>query len=237
MPYSVKKLITRAYYLSGIVSQSLQSVTGSQLSEGLDALNEVLSVNNIHGELIPYFHEEQFDLAAGQEKYSIDKLIHIETLTFNIGVVRYETSKKGRLAYFASARADNVKTLPFTWHLERRLGGCDIYFYPLPDKDYTVTLWGKFARDLFTENDYDFDLDSIYEPYYIQYLKYAVASHLCHDFNIQFSPDKQRELETLEGKLNPVSPMDLHTKKISSLGRRGGLGWGQINIGRGWTVP
>ena len=132
MPCTATELINRAYYLSGVVSRKFQSVSGAQVTDGLNLLNEILAEKGITGALIPYYKEYSLALITGQEKYFIDGLIEIETVTFNIDTVRYSMRGKGRKAYFGSGRADDIQTLPYEWRLERVLNGSDIYIYFLP---------------------------------------------------------------------------------------------------------
>ena len=123
MSFTARELISKAYYLSGIVSKRLQTVGGEQINEGLELLNELLSVEGVTGSLIPYFKEHDLTAVAGQELYFIPNLIQVETLTFNIGTVRYSMQPRGRVDYFGSGRVDNINSLPYDWHVERTKGG------------------------------------------------------------------------------------------------------------------
>jgi hypothetical protein len=145
MSYSVLKLITNAYYLSGIVGRDFQTLSGSQLDTGLDVLNEILSDKTIETDMIPYWTTGfQWPSTIGQEKYFIPNLISVETLTFFIDSVRYNTCEVHRDAYFGSARASNINSLPFTWHQERALGGVNIFLYFFPQQNYTMEISGLF---------------------------------------------------------------------------------------------
>ena len=42
MPYLAQTLITRSWYLSGIVARGAQTVTGDQITDGLMMLNALL---------------------------------------------------------------------------------------------------------------------------------------------------------------------------------------------------
>jgi hypothetical protein len=235
MPYTARTLITKAYYLSGIVSRDFQSVKGSQITDGLDSLNEALAEESINGALIPYYKEYTFNAVAGQEKYFIPGLIDPETFTFNIGPVRYSLVVKKRGKYFGLQRTDNIQTLPSNWHIERVLNGSDLYLYFLPDRAYPMKLWGKFKLDEVA--NLDVDLSLVYDMFYLKYLKYSIAEDICEENNFSLPPATAKKLEILQKKLSNVAPMDLSMKKISSLHRNNSVNYGYANFGTGWRPP
>lgn len=145
MPYSVLNLITNAYYISSIVGRDFQTLSGSQLSTGLEVLNDILADKVIETDMVPYWTTGfQWPATVGQEKYFIPNLISVETLVFYIDSVRYNTSEVHRDQYFGSARANNINSLPFTWHQERTLGGVNIFLYFFPQQNYTMEITGLF---------------------------------------------------------------------------------------------
>ncbi len=144
MPYSVIQLITNAYYASGIVSREFETVSGSQVNDGLQFLNDILADKAIEKDMIPYFTKYEFFAVAGQEEYYIPNLEKLETLVFFINNVRYQMREIDRRVYFGSSRADNINSLPFNWHLERCLGGAKIYMYFFPQTNYPIEAWGIF---------------------------------------------------------------------------------------------
>ena len=66
MAYTALELVTRAYYLSQIVAREAQTVSGSQISDGLYLLNALLDVKASDLQLIPYYQEYDFTSVAGQ---------------------------------------------------------------------------------------------------------------------------------------------------------------------------
>jgi hypothetical protein len=145
MPYSVLDLITKAYYISGIVGRDFQTLSGSQLATGLGVLNDILDDKVIETDMVPYWTTQyQWPATVGQQKYFIPNLIRVETLVFFINTVRYNTSEVARDRYFGSARAENIQSLPFTWHQERTLGGVNIFLYFFPQENYTMEISGLF---------------------------------------------------------------------------------------------
>lgn len=232
MPFTVRELIVKAYYLSGIVSRKFQSVTGDQITDGLNLLNEALAAEGITGSMIPYFKEYSLTAVSGQEEYFIPGLIQAETFTFNIGSVRYSLDARQRHKYFGTPRQDNIQSLPYQWHIERTLNGANLYIYFLPNTNYPMKLWGKFKLDEL--DDLCEDLLLTYDRYYLKYLTYVLAKEICEDHQTPFPIEAANELKTLEEKLTYVSPIDVSVNKKSSLTRGDSLNYGYANLGTGW---
>lgn len=152
MTYTVANLITDAYYASGIVSREFETLEGSQGWLGLNVLNDILSDKTIDKGMIPYYSKYDFFAVAGQEMYFIPNLEELETLTFFINNVRYQMREVDRIQYFGSARANNINSLPFNWHLERIVGGANIYLYFFPQTNYPIEAWGQFRLTSVTMN-------------------------------------------------------------------------------------
>lgn len=231
MSYTVTELINRAFYLSQVVSRELEQVSGQQIADGLVWLNALLSLKSAHSRLIPYYQQYEFNAVPAQEEYFVPNLVQPETLTFNIGPVRYSTQPVSRRPYFGAGRVDNITSLPFNWHFERVLNGSNVFLYFLPDNNYPIKIWGKFGFDDVELNQ---NLLLTFDEYYIDYLRYRLALRICSEYGIPFQPQAMDELRELEEAMTDVSPPDLTLTKYSSLQGETGINWGDINIGRGW---
>jgi len=231
MSYSALKLINKAYYLSGIVARDLQTVSGSQVSDGLDLLNLILDIKSVDYRLIPYFKSVDITAVPGQEKYFIENLVSAENLVFFINSVRYAMKSTPRNQYFATPRAENIQSLPYSWHIERTKGGSNLYIYFLPSSDYPMTLWGKFGFD---EVNLGTDLSLIFDPYYIEYLRYSLAAYICSEYNVMFQPQSVQTLKSLEQQLVDVSPKDFTMDKLSYFDKGTDFNYGVANLGTGW---
>jgi hypothetical protein len=213
MAYTVLKLITNAYNLSGIVSRRFQTVSGAQLSTGLDLLNDLLAIKTADNRLIPYYSSYTLTTVAGQETYTIPNLILAETLTFVLqGVVRYPVLQQGRKMFYGSPRVNGIRSLPFNGHIERAKGGATLSLYFLPDAAYPVTVWGKFSLASVTINQ---DLEATMDRFLIVYLRYLLANAICQDQNKPFLSLEQ--LEEYEEQLTDLSPPDMSVTKMSTL--------------------
>lgn len=233
MAYTALTLITRAWYLSGIVARNLETVSGDQVTDGLFLLNTLLDFKASDIRLIPYFTRYQSNFVVGQEMYYIPTLYEIETMTFNIGDVRYPMTETTRDVYFGNGRVDNITSLPFQYHLERTFGGSNVFVYFLPDQTYQFNLIGKFALTDVTLNQ---DMALTYDMFYLEYLRYALAQFYCNEYSIIFAPEKLKMLQIYEKKLMDVSPPDLRMQKINFINSPTTINYAFLNIAMGWTV-
>jgi hypothetical protein len=248
MPYTAQQLVTRAWYLSGIVARNLQVDTGDQSNDGLYLLNALLDFKQIETDLIPYWQYIELPLVAGQEFYFLPYVAALESVTFNIDVVRYPMDYVTRRNYYGSARVDNITSLPFSWNYNRSLGGGNLAMYFKPDTNYIMKAMAKiFLVDVTLGTD----LTNISEatPYtfinssnqgldtgYIEYLRYALAEYMASEYGIIFNPQSAQILKRMQRKLMYISPPDLSMIKTTILTADGSPGWnyGDVSLGRGW---
>lgn len=231
MAYLTRELIANAYYASQIVALDLETVSASQESRGLKMLNALLafkSADNVH---IPYFTQYDFTAVVNKETYFIPNLIEADSVVFFIGDIRYPMQELTRKQYFSTGRVNNVASLPFSYRLERRLNGSNLYLYFLPSQEYPMTIWGKFGLGAVT---LDQDLSLTLDAFYIEYLRLALAQYLCAQFGIKFQEENSNILATYEKKITELSPPDFMLTKVSSFTAWPQINWGDITWGRGW---
>lgn len=231
MAYTALTLITRSYYLSQIVSRELQTVTGSQITNGLLLLNSLLAFKSTDLRLIPYFERRTFNTIAGTEEYFRPNLLEVDAITFNIGDVRYSMTEKTRDEYFAVARVDNIQSLPFCYRVERELGGARIYLYYVPQAVYAVKLSGKFG---FTPVTLETDLETVFDGFFIEFLRFALADYICMDYGATLPDAARAKFEEIEKKLLDVSPPDLSISNENYFDRGCGIDWQTANLSEGY---
>lgn len=231
MAYTGLQLITRAYYLSQILSRDLQLPSPSQISDGLYLLNAILDYKRTDLRLIPYFTFYQFNTIVNQELYFIPNLLLIDTMTFNIGDVRYSMYETSRFEYFGTPRVDNISNLPFSYRAERVLDGMNVYMYFLPGGIYQVKIQGKFAL---SEVFLNTDLSQIYDLYYIEYLRHELCYYICGEWGATMPDAAYRKYEEIRKKLMEVSPKDLSIRKQTYFDGQSPIDWQYVNIGIGW---
>jgi hypothetical protein len=258
MPYTAQELVTRSWYLSGIVARNLQVPTGDQINDGLHMLNNLLDFKQIETDLIPYWQYITFDAVPTQEYYFLPYVAEIETSTFNLGVVRYPMVPTSRTNYFGSSRVDNIYTLPFSWNYERSVGGGTFSTYFIPDQSYPFKMKAKiFLVDVTLQTDlqnvtesfvntYDVPYYTMYsflntptqgyDTSYIEYLRYALARYMCSEYGIMFNPQSEKIFQSYQRKLMYMGPPDLSNKKLSILyaDSNPGYNWGDVSLGKGW---
>lgn len=227
MAYNTTKAITEGYYLAGLVARDGETVSGSQLNDGLRYFNALLSLKSINGRFIPYYTRAEFNTVAGQSEYFIENLIEIDPLTFNINTVRFPSERQRRKKFFGEGRADNVRSLPVTWHFERCKGGGMIYFYFTPDVVYPIKYMGKFSLE---SVGYETDLSEVYDQFYIDYLTYQLARRICQHNQISVPPDTLSVLREYDQSLRDLMPMDLSMEKVSTLQRNRGMNYAIANL-------
>lgn len=232
MAYNATKAITEGYYLSGIVARDQETVSGSQLNDGLSALNSLLSLKSINGRFVPYYTVYDFTAVIGQERYFIPNLIEFEAFTFELDTsFRFPTTGIRRKRYFGDARANNIKSLPVTRHFERTKGGGYIYLYFAPEATYPLQLVGKFGFDTV---DYNTDLSTVFDQFYIDYLTYQLARRLCAMNALTLPSETKDILDEYNAELLDMMAIDFSLQKVSTLQRGTSFNYADANIGRGW---
>jgi len=228
MAYTARTLITRSWYLSGIVARNLQDVTGDQATDGLMLLNALLDYKQVQTDLIPYYsYNTTYYTVAGQEKLIIPNCAAIQSLTFNIGTVRFPIQYVSPKRYFGSARVDGINSLPMSFTMQRELGGSSIYLYFNASTAYQLKIYGKF---FLTDVTLDTDLLTVFDTSYIEYLRYALAEYMCSEYGVELNPQSQKKLLQMQSTLRYLSPPDLTNTKVSMLKKDFSVGWGFVNM-------
>lgn len=246
MAYTAQQLISRSWYLSGIVRRNAQQITGDQITDGLNMLNALLDMKALQVDLIPYYTYIEFPLTIGQEYYPLPHVTLVESATFNLSVVRYPMQQLSRIEYFASSRVDDIQSLVFNWNFNRGTGGGQFSVYPLPGSDYICKLMIKlFLQDVSLNTDLTNIAPDVpytflqpnnvgFDGFYIEYLRYALAEYMCSEYGIQFNPQSEAILRKYELQLKYVEAPDLTMKRMSILTNTPGLNYGDVNIGQGY---
>ena len=233
MSYMTTELITGAYYASGIVSREFETVSGGQIADGLQFLNDILAEKAIDSGMIPYETTYNMNLVTGQTVYTIPNLVEISTITFFLDGVRYSMAYSGRNNYFGSPRVDGITTLPYQWYFERGLGGGKLYIYFGPDRNYPLEIHGLFRLDNVVLGQ---DLSLSIDQFYLTYLRYCLTDRLCAEYEYVTPVNVIRQLSKYESWINKKSRvLDMRMRKVSTLGSQNYGGWAQINLGKGFT--
>lgn len=233
MAYTTNQLVSGAFYASGIVSREFETLSGPQLSDGIDWLNEVLGEKAVDMDMIPYESTYDLTLLPGVEEYYIKDLIEIDTLTFTIDSVRFSIQKTPRNQYFSSTRVNGLDSLPVRWFMDRELGGARLYVYFTPNKSYQAEIKGVFRLSSVAQGD---DLSLTLDKFYTTYLRYALASKLCDEYSLAVPVGVSRQLSKYEAMISKQSrPLDLHITKQSTLQGSSTGSWAAANLFSGFV--
>lgn len=232
MTYLVSELIADSYYLSGIVSREFETPTGSQMSDGLRLLNNVLADRTIDEGTIPYTDKLLLTAVAGQSEYFIPNIIDIDTFVFFIDTLRYQTRYQPRQDFFGSFRPIAIQSLPWNWHFEREFGGGRLFLYFVPNTNYPLEIHGTFRLTSVTEFQ---DLSLTVDEFYTNFLQYLLTDRLCQFNSFKVPVDVQQQLQRyFKWIANTTNVMDLRQQKLSSLSGGTAINYAIVNLSGGW---
>lgn len=232
MAYLTSNLIADSYYLSGIVSRDFETVTGSQTTDGLRLLNEVLADRTIDEGTIPYTDKFELTAVSGTSEYFIQNIIDIDVFVFFVQSIRYQTRNQQRQDFFGSYRAMNVQSLPWNWHFEREFGGGKLYLYFVPDTNFPMEIWGSFRLTSVTLFQ---DLSTTLDLFYTNFLQYLLAERLCQFFSYNVPQNVAMQLQKyFKWISNTTNVMDLRQQKLSSLSGGEAINYAVVNLSGGW---
>lgn len=232
MAYLASELIADAYYTAGIISREFETPTGSQMSDGLRLLNNVLADRTIDEATIPYTSKYTLPAVPGTSEYFIQNLIDIDVFVFYINSLRYQTVNQQRKQFRGSFRPTNIQSLPWNWNFERKLNGGTLSLYFVPDVAYPLEIWGSFRLSSVTKFQ---DLSLTLDEFYRNFLTYLLAERLCQ-FNSYIVPrDVALQLERYYKWIgNNTNIMDLSQQKLSSLNGGEAINYAIVNLSGGW---
>jgi hypothetical protein len=177
-------IINRALRMCGAID-AIETPSAADLSNGLDALNEIIAGMSIARGLIHAQTTETLTLTGGDGNYSIGsgadfdtaRPIAIESAYITVNGIDSPLCIDGRNAYNAIADKTTQGT-PSTLYYDATFANGNIRFYPVPDEAYTVTIsaWKEISQIAAVG-------DAVSLPeYLLSYLKVALAINLAHEY-------------------------------------------------------
>lgn len=232
MTYLSSELIANAYYTACIISREFETPTGSQMTDGLRLLNNVLADRTINEATIPYTQKYTLPAVAGTSEYFIQNLIDIDVFVFYINSLRYQTVNQQRKQFRGSFRPTNIQSLPWNWNFERKLNGGTLSLYFVPDVAYPLELWGSFRLTSVTLFQ---DLALTLDEFYTNFLEYLLAERLCQFNSYMVPKDVAMQLARYFKWIgNNTNIMDLSQQKLSSLNGGEAINYAIVNLSGGW---
>lgn len=228
------QIVTNAYVLSGIVGRGLNSVSAQQSSDGIMLLNLLLAKMVLNPDYIPYYTTVMVNSVQGQEKYFLENVAEISTVTFLLNNVRYALTPDNRKHYYGASRANNISSLPFDVFWERTNGGSNVYFYFFPSQSLVFNINCKLFLSPVT---LDTELNNTYDLAYQDYITYLLAQRICQWNKISVNPEIKDMLKDFQQQISNINPKDFTCQKTYSLSKGQSLTYADVNFGRGWTTP
>jgi hypothetical protein len=210
------ELITSAYGLSGVVSKGFEEINPDQLEDGILWLNVVTSEKKIRSGAIPFRKaaDDEVELKPSVEKYIIPDLVSLSSLTFtDENNLRYGLDSSTYNEYFSSSRLNTTTGLPSNYYAEREDFGMAIYFFPLPNKTYTLQIRGKFGllrRTMATLN-----VEYLYEDFFLGLIIFELAKKLALANDEVWSPEKEMERQKVSSQVYNMIGCDLSKRSGS----------------------
>lgn len=210
-------IIVRAYYLIGELSPD-EIPSGSQITEGLYYLNDLLDHFSSLGILIPFIRNLTFDMTVGKDKYTISNVPgQTSDITFNriveldyVNVIREKISYPVRVIkrsdLFDNTRLLTIQTRPGYVLLLRDDLETTLQFYPVPEFAYEANIRAKFMLDhleLFV------GLEQV-PPYCNRFLRYALARELTAVFpSSNWTQTNEESYQTMLSNLTAATDLDM----------------------------
>lgn len=235
MAFNTLQLVQKAYNASGVNPQGFKELTPLQTENGLYLFNIILSDKTVDTSMLLYWTRLNGEFVAGTSEYFIDNLIQIQVLTFFLsdGTVRYPTQAQNLEQFMGSARAVNVDSLPFTYYVNKSIGGSTLYVYYIPSQNYPYEIWGQFQLQNVTLFQ---DLSTSFEPFYLDFLTLELAQRICVYGNYTTPTNLMEQLLAYRKTigLNGIV-QDLSMSMISSINNPNFINWSQVNIGQAYV--
>ena len=192
----VSKLVTDALFLSLLDRQSDTGPTDEQAQEGLQCLQNVLAEQALS---IPY---RQLEIVTDIKALSNTGFETIDAVSYLLGGQRYPLEIVG-LSEWNRRRTTRVQSIPEIYFFNP--ANKSIQVYPLPSSGGSFEVWGrKVDTPMRIEDELDPSLPSVF----VQYLTYLTAYELSVRYDIPWTPEKQRRLESWASALTNQTVID-----------------------------
>lgn len=203
---AVADVITRAYYEANVIASEFESPTGAQLNDALYWFNSAVSYAFSRNLLSAYENHQTLVLTPGVSEYDLPLVTEIRQATFMLGNVRFDMILDTQATFFGSLRVMDIRSLPFHYYFEKKLGGGKIYLYFIPDQAYPLNLTVKSAYPLFAFED---NLLETFDLFFIDYLTHLLAFRICLQWGQQVPEGLNTLLRLSEKTIRELTPIRL----------------------------
>lgn len=218
-------LVKHAYRLIGMNSPD-EALTGGEIAEGIDLLNDLLDSFQGAELLIPYLDEVSFNLTPNEDTYIFSatnpnavgsrRIAGLTYVQITIGEAVYPINIISQSEYYTRTRYLSNVTIPRYVILRNKAIDSTIVFYPIPKEPYSCKVIAKFAL----ENLEPHITITTLPPYYYRFLKYALARELASIFktsSIKWDPINEDTYQDLYQKTLGANDIDLQLNMTETL--------------------
>lgn len=187
---TARRIITRALQKNGVLTKN-ESVSGDEASDGLDALNDMVSSWSNDSLLIYARISEDFPLISGQSTYTIgtggdfdtSRPLQVLSAFTRIGSIDYDIDIISDVEFDTITQKDISSSIPDVMYYDGNAPLGEIRIYPVPT---TGTLHIRSEKELsqFTTLDTDIDFPSGWT----RALVYNLAVDLAPEYGQQVDP-------------------------------------------------
>ena len=193
---TAQKIIEGALRNLRVTKRGFTAAT-EDLTEGLEALNQLLDSLSSGGIFIPYRTRETFTVPAEQSSYTIGtggdlntaRPVSVDAITIRREGIDYTVNRYG-LAEYNALSLKNTSTIPRNYYYEATSPLGTVYFDFQPKTDYTITLDSLKGLPQFATLGTDIILLEGYE----RGLKYLLTEELADEYDKPVSPTLQKKI-------------------------------------------
>lgn len=203
---TASSIITRALKMAGIID-AIEAASAEELSDGLEALNELLATVSIARGNIAAQTTETLTLTIGDGAYTIGATGDFATARPQRIESAYITSNGVDSPLEIGTRADYnaladkaTSGTPDTLYYDQTFSNGDLRFYPVPDAAYVVTIssWKPISQVSAVGDDLSLP------DYLLAYLKVCLAINLATEYRQPVSEVWYSQKADLEAKMRTL---------------------------------
>lgn len=235
MTRTVNRLIEQAFRKAGLFSQD-RMIKGYKITEALDMLNDILDENSADTTYVAFYEILQFPMVPGQRIYTIgrnlgndvdhNRLVELKHVALIASGARYPVRVVDDYDYYAVIYYESAQGRPASVFYQNDIAQTTLTFVAKPDIAYTCELKCKSILSGLSLNT---DITNV-PPYYLQYLKYALAKELALEYlPSNWTAFHEKRYQKLEDHLRTMADVDFSLRLSNALiGRRQ---WYYNNLG------
>lgn len=192
---TARNIIEGAMKILGAIASG-ESASASEISEGLDTLNELIESLSTESLIIQAITKETFTCTPNRQVHTLgpggdfdtDRPIDIKRIIYqdpaNAGFeLPIKIRQFAEYAEFVDKLVDS--TIPYEVYIETGYPLMNLYFWPVPSNASKAVIWSEKIIQSFASASTDVSLP----PGYLRMLKYNLAMELAPEFGLSMTPE------------------------------------------------